>query len=210
MKIPQIFFGTYIILILFALGCTTAPVARDQTKTQGQWETKALVKDFKRQKNSSLSIDFAAIKQEKLRAEVTGPFGVSVATLVINKDQIQIAMHTQKRFYSGKITEKAMTTALGIPLDPRVLYFVLFDEDLPAKSFDCINDEASLPQECHGRNMDLKVRWTERQGEMKRISISKTDFEVLILVKSFTTKVQESADLFKINPPEAYTSYQLD
>lgn len=190
--------------------CATKSVVREAAKTQGHWETKAQVKDLKNQKTNFLQIDFVAIRPDKLRAEVTGTLGVSVATLTLNKGQIQMANHNQKKYYSGKISDRVLSSIFGIHLDPRILLFALFDEPLPEKSFQCSLDAQGLVQECKGKQMDLTLRWSERNGELKRVVISRADFEVQILVKDFTTKVQESVDLFKIEPPAAYKSYQLD
>lgn len=192
------------------IACATQPIAREAQKTAGQWETKVQVKDFQKQSSNNIAIDFIAVRNESLRAEVTGSFGISVATLAIVKDQFQLALHSQKKYYSGRISPRVMESTLGVNIDPRILYFALFDDPLPEKSFECTKDENGLPVDCRHKKGDLEVRWSERSGELKRVTLKNSQFEIQILVKNFTTKVQISDELFQVKAPGAYKSHHLD
>jgi len=197
--------------ILFVLiNCATQPLRVEGTKDRGRWDTRAIVRDFKKQKTNSLSIDFISIWPDRMRADVTGPFGIAVATLAINKDLIQLAIHTQKKFFSGKISDQSLVTLLGFPLDPRVLLYVLFDTPIPGRGWSCRNDKQGIVQDCRNKDTDILVQWTERKDELKRILITREGYEIQILVKDFSTKVQENPDYFKINQPDSYVSHQLD
>jgi hypothetical protein len=203
-------FFLYLLGLILLSSCATQPVVLEGSKTKGNWQTKALLRDLKKQKSNSLSIDFVAFWPDRLRAEITGPFGVSVASLAIGKEQMQLAIHTQKKFYYGKVSEKSLSGLLGIPLDPRILINILFDVAPPGASWNCHMDVQSLLQDCKNRDNGISIHWSERHGELKRVVISREDYEIQILVKDFNTKVQESADYFTILHPDSYVSYQID
>ncbi len=200
----------FISYLVFIISCATKPVAIEGVKTKGHWETKALIKDLKKQKNSSLSIDFISFWPDRLRAEITGPFGVSVASLAIAKDQVQLAIHTQKKFYSGRTSERSLVGLIGFPLDPRILIQILFDMPPVGASWQCHKDANGWIEACKNNVNEISIRWSERSGELKRIVISREDYEIQILVKDFNTKVQETNEYFQLNRPEAYVSHQLD
>lgn len=200
----------YFAALVVLASCATQPVAIEGTKIRGHWETKALIRDFKKQKNTSLSIDFISIWSDRLRAEVTGPFGVSVASLVINKGQLQLAVHTQKKFYSGKVSERSLVGLIGFPLDPKILINVLFDMPPGGSAWLCHKDAAGIVMDCKNSENEISVHWTERKGELKRVVISREDYEIQFLVKDFNTKVQDANEYFNLNRPESYVSHQLD
>jgi hypothetical protein len=201
--------------MLFILSaCATKPVALDLQQKSGQWKTKALIRDIKNSKSNTLSIDFVAIKPDLLRAEVSATLGLSVASLAINKNKVTYAIHTQKKFYQGVISDQSMGPLLQVKMNPRVLFYVLFDQPLPASAWNCRLSGDGLPETCESKNSDFKILWTERNGETKRVTIQRAEFEIQVYVKSFSpdlpTKVQEDPSFFTITPPNSYKSYQLN
>ncbi len=202
--------------ILFSLllgGCTTKPAAFDSTKKKGHWETKVLVRDLKEAKSNTVSIDFFAIQPDQLRAEVTATLGFSVASLAIDKNQITYAVHTQKKFYQGPLSDRSIEPLLKIKMNPKILFYVLFDHPLPSPQWNCKLSESGLPDECRLVNGSYIVSWTERVEESKRITIRATDYELQIVVKSFSsvlpTKVEKDPHFFTVSAPDSYKTYQL-
>lgn len=194
--------------ILAIVSCVSKPAHREEANPKGQWETKAQLKDLKNQKTHNLSISFWSIQPDRLRAEVNGPFGVSVASLGLIKNHYELAVHTQKKFYSGTATEASLAKLLGMKLDPRILIYVLFDRPLPANQWQCSLDSGNLLKECRSKNSDLTVKWSERDGELKRLTFTKADYELQILVKDFSTNVQDDDGFFRVKAPAAYTTHQ--
>jgi hypothetical protein len=208
------FFFAVLPLIVFNLGCASAPVAYEAAKKAGHWETKVLIKDLKNAKNNAVSIDFVALRPDRLRAEVTGPMGISVATLAMNKDQISYALHLQKKFYHGVISDRSLGPLFQVRLHPRMLLYVLFDDPFPSSGWNCEKDEQGLVKECKSKTSDpaqqTTVRWMDRNGESKRIVILRADSEVQIFVKSFSTKVESDPGIFTLTAPASYKSYQIN
>ncbi|MGZ5280541.1 MAG: hypothetical protein ACXWC9_11385, partial [Pseudobdellovibrionaceae bacterium] len=65
------------------------------------------------------------------------------------------------------------------------------------------------PLEKCQRSDGMQIRWTERNGENKRITIANQQFELQVLVKSFMTKVQSPDKAFSLDAPDSYKRYKL-
>lgn len=205
-------FSLCCILIIFGFGCAMKPVALNLGKTSGQWHTKAQIRNLKSSQSQVVDIDFVATRASQLRAEVSATLGVSLATLTIADDQVAYAIHNSKKFYSGKISDRALLPLLQVPLSPSLLFNVLFDQRVSASGWQCQIDQKGLPVRCESSS--LKISWSERNGENKRVAIATPDFEVVVLVKSFEpelpTKVQSEPHFFTLFPLPAYKTYQLN
>lgn len=196
----------YLLLSFVFCGCVTKQIQVDRAKQTGTWQTKIQVKDLKNNKTNIVSADFAAIKFDKMRSDITGPFGVSVATMILNKSKFLLSVHTQKKNYIGTANDQSLRTVLKAELNPKILYYLLFDDILPENQWDCNIDERKLPIDCKMKNGDFFIKWSERNGEMKRIFISHQNIEIQIYVKNYSTKVQNEADIFEYQAPENYTT----
>lgn len=199
MKKLSIFF----ILILLAACASKPPVPYEAEKNEGQWEAKAQLRDFEKGTTNNLSLEVMAYRDQALRMEVTGPLGVHVASVLLKGSDIKYAAHTQKRFFSGPVSESSLRPILRADLDPRWLYGVFFDE--PLNGWKCEGDPI---EKCEKANL-ATILWSERNGEKKRITIKNPKFELQILVKDFTTKVQSPERIFSLESPENYKRYKL-
>jgi hypothetical protein len=205
--IKQIISSALLLGFSFVLfGCATAPTTFDSEKAQGQWEAKAQVRDLEKNKSDTVTLEVMAQKNHALRMEVNGTMGVHVASLLMKDSDISYAIHTQKRFISGPVSAKSLKPLLNVNLDPRWLYSIFFDS--PLEGWNCKNSEAGLIESCD-RADGAKIAWADRNGEKKRITISSTQFEVQVLVKDFTTKVQSPEKAFSLDAPEGYKRYKL-
>ncbi len=190
----------------FLFGCATTPKTFNAGKDQGQWEAKAQVKDLEKNKTETVSLEVIAQKDHALRMEVNGTMGIHVASLLLKNSEISYAIHTQKRFISGQVSTKSLRPLLNVNLDPRWLYNVFFDT--APEGWTCKSSEAGLIENCN-RPDGSKILWSDRSGEKKRILISTAQFEVQVLVKDFTTKVQSPDKAFSLEAPEGYKRYKL-
>ncbi len=193
-------------VFLLLIGCATQPVAFNSEKAQGQWDAKAQVHDLDKNKTDTVSLEVIAQKDHALRMEVSGPMGVHVASLLMKDSEISYAIHTQKRFISGPVSQKSLKPLLNVNLDPRWLYSIFFDSAV--EGWNCKNNEAGLIEKCELAD-GSKIVWSDRVGEKKRITISNTQFEVQVLVKGFTTKVQSPEKAFSLVSPDGYKKYKL-
>lgn len=195
------FFATIILLVL--AGCASKPVAYNQDKAEGQWEAKAQIKDMEKGSTNNLSLDVMALKDQALRMEISGTMGVHVASLLLRDSDIKYAVHTQKRFFSGPVSERSLKPLLKAEVDPRWLYGVFFDE--PIEGWNCNGQPVEKCENTDG----TQIVWSDRNGEKKRITISNHKFQLQVLVKNFTTKVQSPDKTFQLESPESYKRYKL-
>jgi hypothetical protein len=193
----------FVTILVCLAGCASKPVVYNLAKDEGQWEAKAQVRDLANGKTNTVNLEVMAFRDKALRMEVSGPMGVHVASFLLKGSEVRYAIHTQKRYFSGAVTERSMRPLLNASIDPRWLYSVFFDEEL--QGWQC----KGQPIEICERTDGTKITWTDRQEEKKRIIITNPQFELQVLVKNFTTKVQAPEKAFGLEAPEDYKRYKL-
>lgn len=198
--------GLLVSALALLSACASQPVQFDESKNQGTWQAKVQVKDLKTNKADILSLEVIAIKDEAMRMEITGTLGARLASLLMKQNEISYAVHTQKKYYRGVLSEKSLKPLLRVDLDPRWLYAAFFDR--PVAGWECVKGEKGLVQKCSQKN-GMEINWSERQGENKRVLIKGSDFEMNVLVKDFTTKVQNADKAFSLEAPPTYKRYKL-
>lgn len=187
-----------------AIGCATQqPIPFNQLKEQGQWEAKAQVRDLQKGTANAISLEVMSLRDRALRMEVTGTMGVHIASFLLKGPEVSYAVHTQKRYFSGPATERSLRPLLKADIDPRWFYSIFFDE--PLKGWDCSGEPVEKCQRADG----TQVLWSDRNGERKRVTITNPQFELQILVKNFTTKVQSPDRAFNLETPDSYRRYKL-
>ncbi len=189
----------FLLSFIFLAGCQTA--TRYAQVPQGQWVAKALVRDKQAGKSAIVNLDVSAIKNEKLRMDVTAALGHPVAALVMDGNKLTYVLLESKQYYQGAPSAQALKGVLPIPLDPRLLYNVFFDLPVEDKSWSCTSDKSGYLAECREASGDLLIKWSQRQGRKKLISIEHPQGLVQINVNSFQPKVEAK---FELIPPKSY------
>lgn len=196
-------------LALLLCGCVSAPKLYNGQKKEGSWQARVQVKDLMTNKSEVLSLEVLSIKDEALRMELTGTLGVRVASLLMKDNQIAYAIHTQRKFYSGSISSRSLQPLLKVQLDPKWLYPVFFDEAVKGSDWKCSSGADRLIDKCEQISTKHEIIWSERQGENKRVVIRGDNFEINVLVKDFTTKVEYPDKAFTLEAPATYKRYKL-
>src|SRR5687768_9944614 len=119
----------FFLLTAFLTGCVTKTV-KEGAFQKAEWETKALIKNLKENKNQSLNIDIYAVKNERARFEISAILGYQVASLVMSPSDISYAIYPQKTFFYGKNSERAFRRIIDLPLHPMNLANIAFDEPI--------------------------------------------------------------------------------
>ncbi len=191
-------------LSLIFVGCATQQIVPfDKTKSEGQWEAKAQVRNLQKGTSHNIDLEVMSFRNQALRIEVSGTLGVHLASFLMKGSEVKYAVHPQKKFYSGMVTESSLRPLLKADVDPRWLYSIFFDE--PLRGWQCQGNPVEKCQRSDG----MKIVWSERQGEQKRVLIANNQFELQILVKNYLTKVQSPERAFNLETPESYRRYKL-
>lgn len=189
-------------------GCATAPKF-DSGKSQGTWKTEIQFKDKMKDKSQSFSSVVFAEKNWPLRMEITGTLGVSVASLLIEENQIHGLLHLKKQSLIGENSQSGIKPVIGFEIPPEILLSAFFDEPISDKNWTCRQDANGKVEECLRLKDKFRIAWADRDEERKRVILETDRFEAQILVKDFQPKVQNRDRVFKLNIPSSYKQYKV-
>jgi hypothetical protein len=199
-----------LIFCFTAIGCATKTVLREGAFQKAQWETKAMVKDLRQNKNQSLTIDIYAIKNERARFEITALLGYQVASLVMSPQEISYIIYPQKKFFYGKNSERAVQQMIGLPLHPMNLTSIAFDEPVRGRGWQCNIDGQGLIASCENKERAIVVQWLNRSEGSKKVVITAPQFEMQWQFDAPQTEVQFKNELFTLRQPEGFKAIQLN
>lgn len=201
----------FVILLLAPLGftgCTTAPMRMDKVE-EGNWKAKALIRDKEQSRSYIVNLNFNLVRNQRTRMDVTSALNTGVASLVTDSKEVRYVMFDSKRFYFGRPQADVMRPILSIPIDPRWIQNLLFDEPIAEKSWSCTNDGGGMVQECRDGVTGLKITWGQRMGPKKTVTIEHNKATVQINVQTFKSKVEDRKNLFSLEAPEGYQKLQV-
>lgn len=190
------------------VACQTMPT-RYEKETRGRWDAKVLIKDKKKSKSAIVNVDLWAKKNEKLRMEVTAALGTPVATLTLNGSQVDYALIRQKRFYSGQAQPSVLRPILSVPLNPQLMYNILFDEPIADKNWSCTKGENGYLAKCSNLQNDLEIRWKNRKGTRKTVFVDHPQASIQMNFSGFKRSFEESAEFFRLNVPKTFRRFRV-
>ena len=199
-------------LALFSLvslsGCSSSPtktVTGEVGHSEGQWRGRALLRNLKTTKSNTLTIDILAREPSQLRMEISAAFGVRVASLAMNGNDVFVELTQQKRFLTTSATSGGLSRVIPVRIPPKALMAVLFDRPLPKSEWNCDSYiMTKLPVECEHRTDGVTVKWLERKALTRRIKITTTESEIEMVIDEAKSKVQFNDDAFKLEAPEGF------
>ena len=198
--------------MMLLTACATAPHHEGRV-TSGYWAAKAQAKDLIADKSYNLSLDITAVAPSSLRMDITGTLGINVATLAMQKNEIRYNLYRQKKYYEGRLSDRALLPLFKMRLNPRLLMNLCMDDPIEESGWDCKSDEKGLVSSCFRASDGLKVDWTDRDGDKKRVVVSDKNFELQILFKSYSeldpTKVQGEKNPFQLEAPKDFSRYKI-
>ncbi|WP_413291929.1 hypothetical protein ACLSU7_10920 [Bdellovibrio sp. HCB185ZH] len=201
---------------LFLLGgallvnaCATKPVVEGPLQ-QAEWETKALIRDMKENKSNSVSIDMMAVKNQRVRLDITALMGFQVASLVMSPKEIAYAIYPRKEFYYGKNSEKSVERIIGLSLHPMNLANIAFDEPVRGPGWTCEQDSSHILSKCENKQRSIRVEWKDRTEGKKKVVITAPQFEMQWLFKAPQTEVQFKPETFTLKQPDGFKAIQIN
>lgn len=212
----KIFFSISLTIWVF-VGCQTKPLKTVELTDKVDisklpkyvWETKAQIRDLKRNKNNNVSIDFLAVKNQRLRLEIQATLGIPVGTLGMNQDNFIAILYTQKKVIQGKMEEKTLMKSFNLPIPPESLYAIAFDDVIKHSQWKCYYDSNKVVSLCENANLQSKIEWKNRSAGTKLVKITNPNMEVDWYFKA-PQVLDVKADTFNINVPNGYKVINLE
>ncbi len=192
------------------MGCVTTPKSEPTVtgaagSAQGQWQGKALVRNWKTGKNAVLMVDILAREPAQLRMEITGSFGVHIASVALNGGEVNTVLTQEKRFVSAPSGESALVRLVPVRIPPNALLAVLFERELSEADWKCDRiPDSKLPAFCAHRSGDVAVKWLERNGRNRRLKISAKEADIEMVIDEAKSKVEFNDDAFRLTAPNGY------
>lgn len=165
----------------------------------GQWRGKALVRDLKKMKSGTLELEILAQEPSKLRMEAVGSFGVHVASIAMSDDTVQVLLTREKKFVVSNANANSLARLVPIRISPPDLLKVLFDRDLPAKSWKCTDDRATAKRCTDGV---VTIRWEKKEEGRRHIQIGSAEASADLVLQEARSKVEFKDDSFVLRAPE--------
>lgn len=204
-----------IVSLVCIFGCVSTPkgeptVVGPVGLAEGQWRGKALVNNWKTKQKAYLDVDILAREPSQLRMEITGSFGVHVASIALSGQEVTYILSQEKRFIEVPASADALVRIVPIRVPPDVLLAILFERELPRGEWKCdIDRKNQLPMFCVHKGDDVAVKWIERNGRNRRLKITAKEAEVELVLDEAKSKVELKNDAFKLSPPSGFKQERL-
>ncbi|HMN67983.1 MAG TPA: hypothetical protein PKC28_05540 [Bdellovibrionales bacterium] len=198
---------TCLLMILGLAACSTAPTRLNDVK-EGHWKARALIKDKDQSRSYIVNLNMNAVRDQNVRMDVTSALGTGVAILTADQKEVRYLLFDSKRLYYGPPQADVMRPILSLPLDPRWLHNILFDQTFGGKIWAC-DMEGGFLKECRNDALKLKIGWANRQGDKKTILIEHPKASVQINVLAFKSKVEDRKNLFVLEAPAGYQKLKV-
>jgi hypothetical protein len=199
--------------VLGLVACGTHQIKTGEGRQAGkltQWESKAVIRDLRKNESHTVDIDILANAPTQLRLEISALMGMQVASLVLNQDDLRYVIYSQKRFFQGRASESSFLPLMNVPLHPRNFLNLITDVPLKGPGWQCKNGGDGLVSECVQSTRELKVTWQDRTPEgQKKVLISGPKFEMRWLFRPPQTEVQFKPETFRLEPPADFKTVQL-
>jgi hypothetical protein len=186
-------------------------VSGPEGAAEGQWHGKALVKNLKTAKSATLTLEILAKEPSQMRMDITGSFGVAVATIVLDGHEVRYLLPREKRFVIAPAASDALGHLIPLKISPQVLLALLFDRRFPAADWKCIEvvSQPGVYDECKHLRESLFVKWIDRNGRSRRLKVGTSDAEAEMVLDEVKSKVEVGPDTFKLNAPSGYKQEKL-
>ncbi len=200
------------ILIIILSGCATPQPGPSSGKMAEavRLETKAQIKDLKKDESHNAKIEIVVLPQQAIRLEVTALLGVPVASIVLTPKLIQYALHTSKQFAEGPFSARTLYPVFKQNIDPRILWNVIHNRNPESADITCTKDAMGRPNQCLAAN-NIVVNWTYEANDraQKRIEIKNSQFEMIWVFKSQNPFKMTQNETFVLKKPDDYQEIRL-
>lgn len=151
-----------------------------------------------------MNIDFEAEKPNRLRMEITSTIGQHLASFALNEKFASYVLPKNKTFYKGPGNGSSLRAVLGHSFDPHLINYILFDEPIRNKEWSCTNDTNGVVMDCKNLREGLSIEWSDREGQMRKVFIKHTKFEIQLQFHSYTPTETSDPKIYEITKPNGF------
>lgn len=201
--------ASFVYTILFFLviaGCASRPVAI--SKIVQRFNTQAVYQDKKNQKTHQMNLEVVARRNQNMRIDAKVILGVHLASVVMNPDRVQVALHAEKKSYEGPASQRALQRALGLPIHPLVFHAMLYRQVMKGSGWTCRINTEGLVMACQQSPSGLQVAWEEIEGQEVMVTAQNKNFLLQWKIPQ-AVQVEERPTYFVLKIPDSYEKLTL-
>lgn len=166
--------------------------------------------DARKHRSFILYLKANAIRDEKMRLDLTSSLGGHVASLVLSGDDLKYILVPQKRYFAGSSRPESLKPVLAMPLDPRWLYSIFFDQPIQGPSWSCSQDDRGVVKDCQNSELHMKVSWSERFGSKRTVVVEHELGRLQMNFQSWKPSLDQRANLFILDTPPTFQKVRSD
>lgn len=194
-------------VILFLAGCASTGPRSSQTLVQ-RFDTQGVYQDKKNGSTQQLNIEVVARKNKNLRMDAKVIFGVHIASVVMNPDRIQLALHAEKKSYEGPASQKVLQRALKLPLHPLVFHAILYRQAMNGSGWSCTITTSGQVSSCTQLQAKLKIVWEDMSSNEVMVTTENPNFKFQWKISN-PEDIQERPTYFVLKIPDSYDKLSL-
>lgn len=190
-------------------GCATFAPQDFSKYKEGEWQAKALVRDKKQSRSGIINLKIKALDGRKLRIDATSPVGTHLASVLLQDGELEYLSVQDKTLYKMRADRESLRRLLKVPLDPPVLYNILFDRGIADKNWSCSEDQKGRPQSCVELRTKLRVEWAQREGVKRVIDVEHPDATLQMNLYGFKKQVVDPQNAFQLKVPPSFKAKKM-
>ena len=157
-----------------------------------------MIRDKKASRSYVVHVDAAARQPSQLRMDFATPLGIELGYFVLNKKKVTYYLAKNKKKRTVRASARALRPLIQTDLDPRMLFYVLFDKEIKGKNWSCERDKNGFLKKCNNTNKKISLRWLKRQNTKRAIEIETPSARIQLSLKGFQPKVENAEQVFML------------
>jgi hypothetical protein len=203
MSFDKIIFSLF---LLFLTGCASTQMA--PSKLVQRYNTQAVYQDKRNNKTQQMTLEVVARKNLNMRIDAKVILGVHIASVVMNPERVQIALHAEKKSYEGPSNQKALQRSLGLPIHPLVFHAMLYRQVMKGSGWSCRINTEGLVTACQQNPSGLQVTWEEIEDNELMVIAQNKNFSLQWKVP-VAEQIEERPSYFVLKIPDSYEKLSL-
>lgn len=163
-----------------------------------------MVRDKKKNKSFIVNVDLKAESSGNLRMDATSSFGQHLASLVILNEGMSYIVVPQKKYYQGKLESSALKRAIGVSLDPKLLFNLIFEQAPQTKDWSCAKDKKGYLVDCRNLKDKTVIVWKNRDASRKLVTVEHPRASIQLNFANFDPEFKPTEKTFALKVPPSF------